>query len=124
MSDPLVKEKQGSEFLMSMSAQLAESLVNAGVDEATANKCAWDAVDYVRKQHGGLVLYIPKGKNLDAVLQQMKIFEEFTGNNQAELAKKYGYSIQHVYRIYKQILQYKREHNDLPQADMFYQGDA
>lgn len=119
----ITKEKQGTELLMNLSAQLAESLIKAGVDEAIANKCAWDAVNFVRKEHGGLNLYIPKGKSLDAVLQQMKIFEECTGNNHSELARKYGLSVQHVYRIYKQILQYKRENNDLPQVDMFYEGD-
>ena len=61
------KDKQGTEFLMGMTAELAECLVKAGIDEDVANKSAWDAVDFVRKQHGGLVLYIPKGKNLDGL---------------------------------------------------------
>ena len=120
----MAKDKQGTEFLMGMTAQLAECLVKAGVSEEVENKSAWDAVDHIRKEHGGLNVYIPKGKSLNAVLQQMKIFEECTGNNLPDLAKKYDYSIQHVYRVYKQILQQKRENNDLPQADMFYgKGD-
>ena len=53
-----------------------------------------DVLD-ICKLYGGLQIYIP----LESRYIKKKIQEEFTGANHRELAKKYGLSLRHVYRI-------------------------
>jgi Mor family transcriptional regulator len=55
-------------------------------------------------QHwGGQLLYFPKGESLHRSERDLKIYGEFNGSNQAELAQKYETSIQHVYRIIEAV---------------------
>lgn len=53
------------------------------------------------KNFGGLFVYVPKGKKLEAELQNLSIWNEFKGNNAEALAKKYNLSVVHVYRVIK-----------------------
>jgi Mor family transcriptional regulator len=50
---------------------------------------------------GGQMVYFPKGllDNIDA--RNKRIWEEFTGHNHYDIARLYGVSVQHVYRIVK-----------------------
>lgn len=50
---------------------------------------------------GGQVIYIPSVRSTHAQRIYQKIFREFDGKNQNQLARKYGYSAQWIYRILK-----------------------
>ena len=52
---------------------------------------------------GGQVIYVPKGVLIQASKMHQKIFDDWTGRNHHEVAKKYGVSVQYVYRIVKRM---------------------
>ncbi|MFB1078159.1 Mor transcription activator family protein [Photobacterium damselae] len=47
---------------------------------------------------GGLQIYLPRGRQLDAMVKSLNIWREFKGDNVPSLARKYGVSEQHIYR--------------------------
>lgn len=65
---------------------------------------------------GGLNVYVPKSMSLFACEREKQIFNEFTGNNHAYLAKKYGLSLQWIYKIVKRV---QKEEIAKRQFDMF-----
>ncbi|AXP78351.1 transcriptional regulator [Haemophilus influenzae] len=46
---------------------------------------------------------MPKSISLFACKREKQIFNEFTGNNHASLAKKYDLSLQWIYKIVKRV---------------------
>lgn len=68
------------------------------------------------KNFGGLFVYVPKGKKLEAELQNLSIWNEFKGNNAEALAKKYNLSVVHVYRVIKTM---RKREVDKQQPSLF-----
>lgn len=96
-----MKERTAT-FLLDMHAHISAGLVSeADMEEAKAAALASCVVDHIRHAYGGETLYIPKGKDLDAVLLHHAIYKEFNGRNQKALAKKYNVSLQWVYATIK-----------------------
>ena len=52
---------------------------------------------------GGLNIYMPKASSLFFCEREKQIFNEFTGNNHAYLARKYKLSLQCIYQIIKRV---------------------
>ncbi|MBC2658326.1 DNA-binding protein [Pseudomonas sp. MSSRFD41] len=52
---------------------------------------------------GGQVLYMPKGIHLQASKLHQQLFDECTGRNQRELARKYNVSLAFVYKVVKRM---------------------
>jgi Mor family transcriptional regulator len=50
-------------------------------------------------QFGGDQLYIPKGRVFRTSAIYREMYTRFTGHNQRELAKEFGFSIIHTYRV-------------------------
>lgn len=74
--------------------------INQAIEECDSlDEVAPKALEIFHFLFGGSVIYIPKGtlKHLNARNKLIKA--EFTGNNHTELAKKYGLSVQWVYKI-------------------------
>ncbi|HIF9532283.1 TPA: Mor transcription activator family protein [Photobacterium damselae] len=67
------------------------------------------------KNFGGVQFYLPRGSQLDIAVQNLKIWNEFKGNNVKELARKYEVSEQHIYRILAKMRksEFKRTQYDL-----------
>ena len=74
-----------------------------GIDQAKAEETGRKLADLMRQNYGGANVYIPKGTSLDAELRNNAIFQDFRGNNHAELARKYGCTEQHVYNVIRVI---------------------
>ena len=60
---------------------------------------ALKVVEALATQYGGFQLYVPKIDSVKRVLRDKRVFEEFTGNNHEELARKHKTSPRHIYRI-------------------------
>lgn len=52
---------------------------------------------------GGQMLYMPKGIHLQASKLHQLLFDEFTGRNQRELARKHNLSLAFVYKVIKRM---------------------
>ncbi|OLF53766.1 Mor transcription activator family protein [Pseudomonas chlororaphis] len=52
---------------------------------------------------GGQNLYMPKGIHLQASKLHQQLFDECTGRNQRELARKYNLSLAFVYKVVKRM---------------------
>ncbi|VEH68086.1 Uncharacterized conserved protein [Rodentibacter pneumotropicus] len=86
-----------------LSIQKAEALGLKG-EELSAK-----ALEFFQLDCGGVNLYIPKGHISRVGNRKNAIKREFNGTNHAELAKKYGVSIQWVYEILKGNLNNNRK---------------
>jgi Mor family transcriptional regulator len=92
------------EILQEITDGLIVAFVKHGKTEEQAEINALIAVDAMIFLMGGQMIYFPMGllENIDA--RNKRIAEEFTGANQSELARSYGLSKQHVYRIINKLL--------------------
>ena len=52
---------------------------------------------------GGQNVYFPMGFNYRLSIRDLKVYSEFNGTNQGDLARKYGVSLQWIYRILKDV---------------------
>ena len=72
-----------------------------GLPKDTADVFGERIADLIAEEWGGQSLYIPIGLARRRAVRNERILEEFTGDNVPQLARKYGMSIQTVYRIVK-----------------------
>jgi len=70
-----------------------------GIDEETAAIDARDRCVLLAGYFGGRMMYIPTGEKLQNALRDAVIWHEFKGNNQNELAEKYGLTVVRIYQI-------------------------
>ncbi|MAD76898.1 MAG: transcriptional regulator [Rheinheimera sp.] len=98
------RKEQTAETLLLLLDSIERMLLDNKVDEEQSMKLATLIVDDFRYQCGGTSIYIPKGVGLDAILKHSKIYQDFRGNNHAELAKKYNLSEQRIYQIIRAML--------------------
>lgn len=68
-----------------------------------ARQIGIDIAQRIAQNWGGEVIYIPRNLLMALNERDMKIYNEFNGNNHRELARKYGVSMQWVYKIVKRI---------------------
>lgn len=83
--------------------ELAESF-HSSIQQAEAlglkgEELSAKALELFQFQCGGLVFYIPKWKSNQSSCRDKAITEDFNGRNHAELARKYGLSIQKIYDV-------------------------
>ena len=65
---------------------------------------------------GGQLIYVPKNLLGRVSERDLKIYKEFNGKNHVELARKYDLTVQHIYRIVKEVGMAERAKN---QGDLF-----
>ena len=65
---------------------------------------------------GGQNIYFPMGLSYILSKRDRQIYAEFNGNNHSELARKYGISLQWVYKLIKTV---HKEEMATRQQDMF-----
>ncbi len=81
---------------------VAQTLRSRGLSEPEANSLAYHIMRDLVRVFGGMQTYIPMATCIDVYEKREAIAREFNGRNTRELAKKYGVSVVHVYRILKQ----------------------
>lgn len=94
------KTNLGRELLQDLEAKLGEMLgPHIGQDRAVS--IARTVTHHVAHDWAGQMLYIPNSLAKDAAraARNAKIYDEFTGDNQPELARRYNLSVHAIYRI-------------------------
>jgi len=81
-------------------AQLVGRLVaEAGIEAESARSIGESVAESVRQHYGGQHIYIAKGRFLESSQLMETIWAEFTGDNHAQLAMRYGKTVRHMYRL-------------------------
>jgi Mor family transcriptional regulator len=89
-------------LLAEMADQAAEVLRESfGMDEATADHAGYLVMRRWAETVGGSGVYIPTIDSLARHERDEAIWRDFTGDNIHELARRYGITTIHVYRIIK-----------------------
>lgn len=96
-----------------VSAAVRESF---DVSDEAANALGTDVAMRMVEQWGGQQLYMPKGIRIEASRLHQQIYEDWKGRNHRELARKYGISLQFVYRVIKVM---RKADLNRRQGDMF-----
>lgn len=78
-------------------------LVDKGLSEEEAEKLSEEAVDCILDTFSGENIYIPRNISARAAARNRKIYDEFTGYNHDELARKYQITRQRLYGIIRQV---------------------
>lgn len=99
----IANDERRAELLMHIISRVSQSLEGNGVAKPKAMEIAVSISDDLCKEFGGEQIYMPKNKDHNTMLMQHALFKEFNGTNQAELGRKYGISVPHVYRILKKL---------------------
>lgn len=106
------KEERRAELLISIIAHVSRSLETVGISKEESYDIAVKLSDDLRKDFGGELFYMPKGQDYDTIIKHHKIFQEFNGTNHDELSRRYGVSVQQIYRVLKKL-------QDLRQPQLF-----
>lgn len=105
------------DLLNDLAQQVSEAArENLGVSEETATAFGTDVAMRMIEQWGGQQLYMPKGIRIEASRLHHQIYEEWKGRNHRELARKFGISLQFVYRVIKVM---RKADLNRRQGDMF-----
>lgn len=73
-------------------------LAMTDIDADTAGKIARELTDRMRSNWGGQLIYFPKGDSIEIAERDLQMYDDFTGKNHDELARKYNISVQQVYK--------------------------
>lgn len=93
-------QTMGEFLLESLATIVADAAVRVlGVDREVAKVLADEATTRFSDQFGGEPQYIPKGRVFRRSALYRQIYERFTGTNQRELAREFGFTLVHLYRI-------------------------
>ena len=91
-------------------ADLAKHSVNiikqhADIEDDLAENIGMLIAMKIGESWGGLNIYMPKAQTLFFCEREKQIYNDFTGNNHAYLARKYKLSLQCIYQIVKRVQQ-------------------
>jgi Mor family transcriptional regulator len=101
MFQPLRGRSRLPELLADMHGALSVAFQKDGKSPNDAEHDAGVAIEAFVESFGGETVYLPTAALAKVEERNERIRQEFTGNNHRELARKFGNSIQHIYRIVK-----------------------
>ncbi|WP_157969693.1 Mor transcription activator family protein [Pseudomonas huaxiensis] len=112
-----VSRGPAGDLLDDLAEQVAVAAIDAfGVSKDAGTALGTDVAMRMIEQWGGQMLYMPKGVRIEASRIHHQIYEEWKGNNHRELARKYGFSLQFIYRVIKVL---RKADLNSRQPDMF-----
>lgn len=92
------------ELLTDMQAHVMAALVElAAMHSDAADQVSREVVQRMATHWGGQNIYFPMGLSVRLSERDHQLFSEFNGANHSDLARKYGVSLQWVYKIVKQV---------------------
>lgn len=97
------------ELLAEMLTTLAVELHDAGLDTTSANDIAWRTTEVFRDRWGGQNIYIGQGLSFESLQRYKQIWDKFTGDNVAELARHFDLSEQAVYKAIRIMREQDRQ---------------
>jgi Mor family transcriptional regulator len=86
------------QLLTELASVVARVLTENELADDRAAAIAATVVDHVTDLYGGQVIYVPKAARQKTHRRWQAMWEEFTGHNHAELARKYGMGVHAVYK--------------------------
>ncbi len=99
-------KSKGPELLVDLAQHAAAALVEmASLDRDKADQLGREIADRMAAHWGGQNIYFPMGLSLKLSQRDQQIYDEFNGTNHSDLARKYGVSLQWIYRIVKAVRQ-------------------
>ena len=108
---------KGPELLVDLTEHVAASLKElVSMDEGAARHVAKEVADRMAAHWGGQNVYFPMGLAGKLSRRDRLIYEEFNGTNQSDLARKWGVSLQWIYKIVKAV---RKDEIARRQVDMF-----
>jgi len=87
-----------------------------GLDAPAARLEAQALILVMAEYFGGRMIYLPKNEKLRRALRDTLIWHEFTGDNVAELGRRYDLSDIQIYNV---LREQRRLHRAKTQADLF-----
>jgi len=88
------------ELFADLAAQVAEQIIERGMaEEQVAKEIGAGIAEYIREHWSGINMYIPKGRRMEELKRDATIYDEYSGSNAQELARKYGMALASIYRI-------------------------
>lgn len=75
----------------------------AGIDADMAEYLGYHIMRAIAETCGGSQVYIPKADSIARCARDEAIWRDFRGDNHRELARKYGVTDVHIYRIVKRM---------------------
>lgn len=109
------QKKRIPELLVDLAECAEYALIEGGVAEDEAQELSWELAQEIGARWGGQLLYVPKGYRLELAKRDVKLYLEFTGNNHAQLARKYNLTEQQVYKIIRTM---RRDEFDERQGEL------
>lgn len=91
------------ELLSDLAKYTEQTALEFGLCKELAENLGMLAAMKTARNWGGQNLYFPKSQGLFSCEREKQIFNEFDGTNHAQLAKKYGLSLQWIYKIVKRV---------------------
>lgn len=112
---------KGPELLLDLIDQLTVALEEmVSLERSKAQHVAKEVAERMTAHWGGQNLYFPMGMVVKLSRRDRQIYDDFNGDNHHELARKYGVSLQWIYKIVKAM---RKEHIASLQSDMFDETD-
>lgn len=109
MSMDIISARKGPELLDDLESRLGVLLQQQGLAKKSASSMALKITREMAVAWGGQNIYFPVGKTRWAQERDWQIFEEFRGDNHAELARKYQLTVPHIYRLIKRCKEKQRD---------------
>lgn len=97
---------KGPELLVDMAQHVAGCLVELlEIERDKAEHVAQEIANRMAAHWGGQNIYFPMGLSYKLSQRDQQIYDEFCGDNHSDLARKYGVSLQWIYKIIKTVRQ-------------------
>lgn len=109
----MIFDKDYPELLSDTALHLRDLLVQLGISEEQAEFAAREAVEVIRVNWGGQVLYFAKGVTYQATQRDVEIWRKFKSDNAPELAKEYRLSTRMILYIVKRMRELERSRRQL-----------
>jgi len=108
---------KGPELLIDLTEHIAAALGElVSMESSKAQHVAKEVADRMAAHWGGQNIYFPMGLSIKLSRRDRQIYDEFNGTNHSDLARKYGASLQWIYKIVKAV---RKEEIARIQSDMF-----
>jgi Mor family transcriptional regulator len=114
MSRQKQHRSRGPEVLIDLAQNVSRYLMELiELDQARAEHVGQEIANRMAGHWGGELIYFPIGTAIKISARDLAIWNDFTGDNHHELVRKYGVSLQWIYKIVKVMRQHDRRQGRL-----------
>lgn len=91
------------EVLADLASSVSELMEERGVEGPEASEFGLQVAESIRRQWGGMAIYIPKGVRFETEKRDHEIFSEWNGKNTVELCRKHNITTVRLYKIIHKV---------------------